>query len=132
MQVQEIIIVAGENKLDVWWLRRNLRKQGYSSIPCKTAKQVVEELDILPTCDASVPLVIIEPQILRGISDELITELTECALEIPFLLFNDADEQVEVIEIFETICRCRMRFGPEQNPKLAKVLKGTGVEIIYS
>ena len=127
-EIDEIIIVAGENKFEVGWLRRCLREQGYSSIPCKTVKGIIEELNILPTCGAPVSLVVIEPEILRDISDDLVAQLSECALDVPFLLFYEIDVQADLMEVFEQICAYRIQFRPEEN-QLANVLKEAGVEI---
>lgn len=125
--MKEIIVVAGENKLDVGWLRRCLREQGYSSIPCKTAEQILEELNVLPTCGTQVPLVVIDPELLRNVSDGLITQLSECALDVPFILFDGTDVQAD-LEVFEQICEYRMRFVPQQSP-LADVLEGAGLAL---
>lgn len=127
--MKEIIIVAGQNKLDVGWLRRSLREQGYSSIPCKTAKEIIEELNILPTCDAPVSLVVIEPEILRSLSSDLVAGLSECALDVPFLLFNEVDVADDLMEVFEKIGEYRMKFRLQQNPALADVLREAGIEV---
>lgn len=130
--MKEMIVVAGSNKIDVCRLRKCLRERGYSSIPCKTAKKLVEELEVLPTCDVSVPLVIIEPDILRDVSDDLIARLSDFALDIPFLLAGEEELQADSVEIFEKICEYRTRFRTEQNPELAEVLKDSGVEVTHS
>jgi len=130
--MKEMIVVAGSNKVDVCWLRRCLRERGYSSIPCKTARKLIEELEILPTCDVSVPLVIIQPDILRDVSDDLIARLSDFSLDIPFLLAGEEDLQADMAEIFEKICEYRTGFRSEQNPELAEVLKDSGVEVMRS
>jgi len=130
--MEELIIVAGANKLEIGWLRRCLREHGYRSIPCKTAKQIAEELEILPTCNASVALVIIEPKILKDLNDDLILQLSEYAPEVPFLLFNDVNVQSDLMDVFEKICKYRIQFRPEQNLKLAEILWESGVEVARS
>jgi len=127
--MKEMIVVAGSNKVDVCWLRRCLRQRQYSSIPCKTVKKLIEELEVLPTCDVFVPLVIIEPDILRDVSDDLIARLSDFALDIPFLLAGEEELQADLTEIFEKICEYRTGFRTEQNPELAEVLKDSGVEV---
>lgn len=119
-----MIIVAGENTLNVTWLRSCLREEGYSSILCETAEEIIEELEILPTCGVYVPLVLIESEILKNISDELISWLSECAPEVPFILLNEENS----LETFEPMCAQRAKFEWEGNP-LAKVLEGVGVEL---
>ena len=86
--MEEIIIIAGKSKSDVCCLRRCLREKDYKSISCKSAEQIVEEIEILPTCDAMVPLVIIQPEILSDTSNDVITKLINLALDVPFLLTN--------------------------------------------
>ena len=130
--MKEIIIVAGKSKVDVCWLRRCLREKGYDSIPCKSAEQIIEEMDILPTCDATVPLVIIEPEILRDVNDYLIAGLSDYALDVPFLLSNEEEAQADLAEIFERICEYRTVFKHEQNPELADVLRESGVGVACS
>ena len=132
MKMKEIIIVAGKSKGDVCWLRHCLREKGYNSIPCKSAEQIIEEIQILPTCDATVPLVIIELEILRDISDDLIARLSDFALDVPFLLANEEEVQADLAEIFERICEYRAVFKQEQNLELADVLRESGVEVSCS
>ena len=127
--MKEIIIVAGKDKADVCWVRHCLREKDYNSIPCKTAEQIVEEMEILPTCGASVSLVIIDPEILRDINDDLITKLSDYALDVPILLLDETNVPDDLAEIFEKICEYRTGFRQEQNPELADVLKETGVEV---
>lgn len=126
--MKEIIIVAGENKVDVGWLRRRLRQQGYNSIPCKTARAIIEELNVLPTCGVQVSLVVIKPGILRDISDGLVARLSECMLDVPFILLHGMDASDDLVETFKQICICRTKFTPQQNP-LADVLREAGVEM---
>ena len=130
-KMKEIIIVAGKSKADVCWVRHCLREHGYDSIPCKSAEQIIEEIEVLPTCDASVPLMIIEPQILRDVDHDLLAKLSGCSLAVPILLFNETDVSYDLAEVFEKICEYRMRFRPEQNPSLANVLTDAGVEVSY-
>ena len=87
--MKEIIVVAGKSISDVCWLRHCLRVNGYDSIPCDSVEQIIEELEILPTCGATVPLVIIEPDILSNISDDLLAKLTDFAFDAPFVLCKD-------------------------------------------
>ncbi len=129
MKMKEIIIVAGKSKGDVCRLRHCLREKGYNSIPCKSAEQIIEEMEILPTCDATVPLVIIEPEILSEFSDDLIARLSDFALDVPFLLCNEEEVQADLAAIFDKICEYRTVFKQEQNPELADVLKDAGVEV---
>jgi hypothetical protein len=129
-KMKEIIIVAGKTKGDVCWLRHCLREKGYNSVPCKSAEQIIEEMEILPTCDATVPLVVIEPEILSDIRDDLIARLSDFALDVPFLLCKEKEEvQADLTEIFERICEYRTVFKREQNPELADVLRESGVEV---
>ena len=129
--MKEIIIVAGKTKGDVCWLRLCLREKGYNSIPCKSAEQIIEEIQILPTCDATVPLVIIEPEILSDVSDDVIALLSDFALDVPFLLANE-EVQADLAEKFDKICEYRTVFKQEQNPELADVLRESGVEVLCS
>jgi len=123
VKMKEMIIVAGENKFDVAWLRHCLRNEGYSSIPCETVEKVIEELRTLPTCGVNVPLVVIEPTILKNVSNDVVNQLSECAPEVPFILLDEENSP----EAFELICANRAKFEWEGNP-LAKTRKGAGVE----
>ena len=128
--MKEIIIVAGKTKADVGRMRRCLREKGYDSIPCRSAEQIVEEMEILPTCDARVPLVIVEPEILSDLSDESIARLSDSELDVSFLLCNEEQMQPDLAEIFDRICEYRAVFKRQQNPELADVLRENGVRVI--
>jgi len=130
--MEEMIVVTGANKFDISRIRRRLREHQYNSIPCKTAEKLIEELEVLPTCDVCVPLVIIDTDILRSLSDDLIARLSDFALDVPFLLAEQEDLQTDLTEIFEKICEYRARFRMEQNPELAEVLKDCGIEVTRS
>ena len=130
--MKETIIVAGKNKVDVCRLRHCLKENGYDSIPCGSAEQIVEEMEILPTCDAGVTLVVIGPEIMEIIGDDLISRLSNFALDVPFLLSGGKKTQADLIEIFEKICEYRTQFRQEQNPELAKALMDSGVEVVCS
>lgn len=125
--MKEMIIVAGENRFDVAWLIRCLRDEGYSSISCETAEEVIEELGTLPTCGVFVPLVVIEPTILKNISNDVVNQLSECAPEVPFILLDEENSP----EAFELICANRAKFEWEGNP-LAKTLEEAGVAVTCS
>jgi len=127
--MEEIIIIAGKSKSDVCGLRRCLREKDYKSISCKSAEQIVEEIEILPTCNAIVPLVIIDPEILNDTSNDVITKLINLALDVPFLLTNKRDTQADLVEIFDNICEYRTAFKEELNPELTEVLRENGIEI---
>ena len=122
--MKEKITVAGESNFGVAWLRHCLRNECYSSIPCETAEEIIEELSVLPTCDVYVSLVIIEPAILKRISNQVVTRLSECAPEILFILLDQENSP----EAFELICANRAKFEWEGNP-LAKTLERAGVEV---
>ena len=122
--MKEMVIVAGENRFDVAWLIRCLRDEGYSSISCETAEEIIEELGTLQTCGVFVPLVVIEQGILRNISNDVFNQLSECAPEVPFILLDQENSP----ETFELICAHRAKFEWEANP-LAKTLEEAGVEV---
>ncbi len=122
--MKEVIIVAGENKLDVAWLRHCLRDEGYDSILCETVEEIIEELGTFRSCEVSVLLVVIAPTILKNISDDVINRLSKCGPEVPFILFEKENSPEE----FERICANRAKFDWEGNP-LAKTLEGAGVEV---
>lgn len=126
--MKEVIIVAGDNKLDVEQLRDCLREEGYSSTACEMAEEIIEELDIMPICSVRVPLVVIEPGILKDIRDDLVDRLSECAPDVPFTLLAGADLAADVAEKFEKICAHREQFKPESN-RLTKILKEAGVTL---
>jgi len=127
--MKEMIVVAGANKFDVSRIRRCLREHQYNSIPCKRAEKLIEELEVLPTCDVCVPLVIIDTDILRSLSDNLIAQLSDFALDVPFLLASQEELPTDLDEIFENICESRAQFSTAQNPELAEVLKESGIEV---
>jgi len=126
--MKEVIIIAGENKLDIERLRDCLREEGYSSTACEMAEEIIEELGIMPICSVHVPLVVIEPAILKDISDDLVERLSECAPDVPFTLLAGADLEADVAEKFELICAHREQFKPESN-RLTDVLKEAGVAV---
>jgi len=126
--MKEIIIVAGKNRVKVGWLRRYLRQRNYHSIPCKTAKAIIDELNVLPTCGGRVSLVVVDPAILEDISDDLVARLDECALDVPFILLDRTELSDDLTDTFEQICTCRAKFMVEQN-HLADVLQQAGVEM---
>ena len=76
--MKEVIIVAGENKLEAAWLRHCLRDEGYDSILCETVEEIIEELGTLRSCEVFVLLAVIEPTILKNISDDVINRLSKC------------------------------------------------------
>lgn len=127
--MEEIILVAGEDKASVCRLRRCLREHGYHSIPCRSAEQVVDEMRILGTCDACVPLVVLDPEVLRSVDDALVRRLGDCAPHVPILLAGEPGGPDDLTEVFERICEYRTQFRREQNPALANVLESTGVRI---
>ncbi|MHC4558527.1 MAG: hypothetical protein ACYTFW_18580 [Planctomycetota bacterium] len=122
--MKEIIIVASDNSCNVAWLRQCLRDGGYSSIACKTAERIIEGLTSLPTCGLSVPLVLIESEVLKNISNGLTDQLSECAPEVPFILLDEGNSQ----ETFERICARRAKFEWDGSP-LAQAIEGAGVEV---
>jgi len=131
--MNEVIIVAGENKVDVSWVRHCLWEQGYNSLPCKSVEQIIEELEVLPDCDAHVPLVIIDPRILTDVDTDMIARLSDCYLDVPILnIGGEMDECDEPADLFEQICEHRTRFTYRQNPQLADVLESAGVTIALS
>jgi len=126
--MKEIIIIAGENKFDIERLRDCLREEGYNSTACEMAEEIIEELDIMPICSVHVPLVVIEPAILKDISDDLVERLSECAPDVPFTLLAGVNLEGDLAEKFEQICAHREQFKPESN-RLTDVLKEAGVAV---
>jgi hypothetical protein len=126
--MKEVIIIAGENKFDIERLRDRLREEGYNSTACEMAEEIIEELDIMPICSVHVPLVVIEPAILEGISDDLVERLSECAPDVPFILLAGADLEGDLAEKFKQICAHREHFTPESN-RLTDILKEAGVAV---
>ncbi len=126
--MKEVIIIAGENKFDIEQLRDRLRDEGYNSTACEMAEEIIEELDVMPICNVHVPLVVIEPAILKDISDDLVDRLSECALDVPFTLLAGTDLSTDVTEKFERICARRIQFKLESK-QLTNILKEAGVAI---
>jgi len=75
----------------------------------KTAEKLIQELEVLPTCGVCIPLVIIEPDILKSLSDDLIARLIAFALDTPFLLAGEEELQADLAEIFEAKTRTYRR-----------------------
>lgn len=125
--MKEMIIVVGKNSLDVVWLRQHLKEEGYSSVPCETAEEIIEELNILPGCGVRVPLVVIDPEALEKINDDLVTRLSNCAPEVPFVTLGEPS----LPETFERICVRCAKFELDGNP-LAQVLEKAGFEATYA
>jgi len=131
--MNEIIIVAGENKIDVCRVRHRLWERGYNSLPCKSVEQIIEELEVLPDCDAHVLLVIIDPRILIDVDTDMIARLSDCYLDVPILnIGGEMDECDEPADQLDTICEHRARFMRRQNPALADALERAGVTIALS
>jgi len=128
-RMEEIIIVAGQDKANVCRLRSCLRLHGYHSIPCGSVEQIVDEMRILETCDACVPLVVIDLKVLRNIDEALVERLGDCTPHVPILLAGAVSEPEGTIDVFERICEYRARFRRQQNPALAAVLESAGVQI---
>ncbi|MCK4819224.1 hypothetical protein KA005_25855 [bacterium] len=122
--MKEMIIIAGENTFNVAWLKHCLKGEHYSSILCETVEEIIEELETLPTCGVHIPLALIESEILKNTSDELINRLRECKPEVPFILLDEEN----LPETNELICANRAKFEWNGNP-LTKVLEGAGVEL---
>lgn len=88
--MKEVIMVAGEKEIEVAWIRRCLKEQGYSSIRRKTVEAIMEELQILAICSFHVSLVVIESELLRKVSGNLVAELSESASDVPFIWLDEA------------------------------------------
>lgn len=121
--MKEMVLIASENSFNVTWLRQCLRDEGYSSVPCETAEEIIEELNTLPRCGVYVPVVVVEPEILKNISDDIVTRLSKCATDVPFVPLDGGGS----LETFERICAHRAKFERDGNP-LAKVLEEAGIE----
>ena len=114
--VKKIILIVGTDKREVGLLRRNPRRSGYFSIPCQTVKILIEELNVLPTCETCVELVIIQPGILQEIDDDLVYRLSSCSLEVPFVLMGTDRKEGQTQEIFQRLCHHRTPFDSEKHP----------------
>jgi hypothetical protein len=97
--IRGIIIIAGENRADVESVGHYLKEEGYNSTLCKTVKGLIEELKILPVRSVRVSLVIIEPQMLIKAGGDSVTELSECAPDVPFVLLDGANALPSVEEL---------------------------------
>jgi hypothetical protein len=97
--IRDIIIVAGKSRLDMGAVRCCFEIQGHTSILCKTVKELIGGLKILPASGMRVSLVIIELQMLINTSGDLVTELSECAPDVPFVLLDGADALSSVEEL---------------------------------
>ena len=128
---RQVIIVADKNKLRAGELRPCLSQQKLSLVLCDTAEEIIELLNLLPLCGARVSLVVIEPEILKDATEELVTTLSECAPEIPFTLSPETNLTADIAEKFEQISLHRGQLKQEEN-WLTDVLKEVGVEIAYS
>lgn len=127
---RQVIIIADKNKLRAGELRPCMGQQELSLVPCETAEEIIELLDLLPLCGARVSLVVIEPEILKDATEDLVTTLSKCAPDVPFTLLPDVDLTADVAEKFEQICSHRGQLKPDEN-WLTDVLKKVGVEIAY-
>ncbi len=126
--MEELIIVAGRNKPAVGQLRRRLREQGYDSIPCEDIPGVMEELDVLPTCDAQVKMVVVEDVLLKEINEETIEELSGYLPQAPVLVFGREKDEPQVKELLREICRGRAEFDYGETA-LTGVLEQEGVSV---
>jgi len=120
--MKEMVIVAGKNTFNVAWLKHCLKDGHYSSILCETVEEIIEELETLPTCRVHIPLVLIESEILKNTSNEMINRLRECKPEVPFIVLDEEN----LPQTNELICANRAKFEWNGNP-LTKVLEGAGV-----
>ena len=128
---RQVIIVADTNKSRAGELKPYLSQQELSLVPCDTAEEIIELLNLLPLCGARVSLVVIEPKILKDATEELITTLSECAPEIPFTLSPETNLTADIAEKFEQINLHRGQFKPQEN-RLTDALKEVGVVIACS
>jgi hypothetical protein len=127
---RQVIIVADKSKLRAGELRPCPGEQELSLVPCETAEEIIELLDVLPLCGAKVPLVVIEPEILKDATEDSVTNLSKCAPDVPFTLLPEANLTADVAEKFEQICSHREQLKPDEN-WLIDMLKKVGVEIAY-
>ena len=88
--MDEIIIVAGKDNVNVIWLTSYLRELGYYSIPCTRIETIIKVLN-MQTDWGDKPLVIIEPEMLTNASDDLVTKLIRCAVNVPFILSDSTE-----------------------------------------
>ena len=86
--MKDVVIIAGKNKLNVGWVRCCLEQKNCSSTLCKTPRELVDTLRIMPAYRMEVRLVIIEPGMWENINTDSIAELNECAAEVPFVLLD--------------------------------------------
>ncbi len=125
---RQVIIIADKNKLRPDELKPGLGQQELSLVPCETVEEIIELLDVLPLCGAKVPLVVIEPEILKDASEDLVSTLSKCAPDVPFAISPEANLTADVAEKFGQICSHRGQLKTDQN-WLTDVLKKVGVEI---
>lgn len=128
--MKELILVAGENKVCVCQFRRCLREEGFSSIPCKSAEQLVEEMRLLPSCNTRVILVVTEAAIFKDIEDDLFYQLCTMSPEVPFVLFDEPCMSFDQLVRYDKICDLREKFRIEQYPELAKVVHISGAKLV--
>jgi len=127
--VKEVIIVAGDKQLDVGSIRACLGHLECTTVPCETAEEIVDLLDLFPLCSVRTLLVLIEPGILKDISEQLLERLSKCSLDVPFVLVGEGDSQVDLGDKFERICADRVKLVPDRNP-VAKVIEKTRMAIV--
>jgi len=126
---KKALIIAGKNKFDAERLRPCLVRQEITLVPCETAEQVLDLLDILPLCGAPVSLVLFEPGILNAMSDDLAARLSKCSTQVPFTLLTDDTLETDLAEKFERICANRVKFKREGNP-LIEIIERTRASIM--
>ena len=133
--IKDIIIIAGENKADIERLKHHLKKEGYSAISCQTIRELIAELEILPVCSVSVLLVIIEAEMLINAGDDLITQLSECAPDVPFVLHDRANTLPSVEELLSGSTKYLTTTGSELSQcifgiKCIKILEFAEAELL--
>jgi hypothetical protein len=130
LNMKEMIIVAGFDKLLVGSIRRLLRKKGYNSFPCCSLDSVTTELETLPSCDAPVSMVIFEPSILTHLSGQTVLKFRGCSSPACFVLAGNTNSIDCAQKNFKIISPSHSRFDLYQF-QLIQLLNEHGLQTFY-
>ena len=128
MEKQVLIISKDRPEIDV--LQQNLKKCGFMAIWHNEMSEVVGFLN-KSASDCDICLVITDSTVLEHPLDNpnLLIHLGNFDQTVPFELMANSEPKREVQEIFQSLCRNRVSFAPDQTP-LSTVIKRAVPNII--
>jgi len=110
---KKIIVVVSQDVDIAGYIRHILREEGFDTIACGTITNMIEKLDELPKKERSFAALIIDPVLLKRMSDNLKKQLSECVPKVPLLpLHKNIEAQTK--ETFKEICQNRAQLAKKE------------------